>query len=51
MRLDRLPASALAILSGRPAPPPGEKCESTQVYRNGGVGALGHMGTQETAVR
>lgn len=51
MRLDRLPSSALAIASGRPAPSNGEKTENVQVYKNGGIGALGHMGTQEAAVR
>ena len=52
MRLDRLPRSGLSILSGGPAPAEGEKpAESIQVFKNGGVGALGHMGTQETAVR
>ena len=51
MRLDRLPASALALVSGRPAPASGEKSENVQVYKNGGVGALGHMGTQEAALR
>jgi hypothetical protein len=32
-------------------PSEGERVESVQVYKNGGVGALGHMGTQETALR
>ena len=49
MRLDRLPSSALALASGRPAPGNGEKVENVLVYKNGGVGALGHMGTQEAA--
>ena len=49
MRLDRLPSSALAIASGRPAPASGERTENAQAYKNGGVGALGHMGTQEAA--
>ena len=51
MRIDRLPSSALAIASGRPAPSNAEKTENVQVYKNGGVGALGHMGTQEAALR
>jgi hypothetical protein len=51
MRLDRLPSSSMPILNGGAAPDDGEKVENVQVYKNGGVGALGHMGTQEAALR
>ena len=51
IRLDRLPHSSMPIVNGGMVPSEGERVESVQVYKNGGVGALGHMGTQETALR
>ena len=52
VRLKALPSKKpLPILSGGPLLEPDEKVEHIQVYRNGGVGALGSMGTQGAAVR
>ena len=44
VRLKALPSKKpLPILSGGPLPEPDEKVEHVQVYRNGGVGALGSL--------
>ena len=54
MRLERLPTSGAPVLSS--ASPQTEESEvvekeSVQIYKNGGVGALGNMGAQEAALR
>jgi hypothetical protein len=51
MRVDRLPAATLQLFNGGGPPAQGEQLEHVQVYKNGGVGCLGQMGTQEAAVR
>ena len=51
MRLEALPSTPLPLFNGGAPPPPGEKAESVLLYRNGGVGALNDMGTQEAALR
>ena len=51
LRLDRLPAATLPLFNGSGPPAAGEQLESVQVYKNGGVGALGHMGAQDATVR
>ena len=52
IRLESLPsAGTLPLLNGGMPAAPGEKVEHVQIYKNGGVGALGNMGTQEAAVR
>ena len=50
-RIDRLPTATLPIFNGSGPPAAGEQIESVQVYKNGGVGALGQMGSQDAAVR
>ena len=46
-----LASGGLALLNGGMAAAAGERVEHVQVYKNGGVGALGNMGTQEASVR
>ena len=48
MRLDSLPAQALPLFNGGG---PDSAGDPVQVYKNGGVGALGQMGAAEAAVR
>ena len=48
LKLEQLPASSLPILS---VAAPGQTPDTVYIYKNGGVGALGQMGTQEAAVR
>ena len=51
IRIEQLPTIPLPILHGGMPPELGETFEHIHVYKNGGVGALGSMGTQECAVR
>jgi hypothetical protein len=51
LRIDSLPPSCLRLFNGGLPPAQGEKTEHVQVYKNGGVGALGSMGTREASVR
>ena len=51
MRVDRLPVSTLPIFNGSGPPAAGEALEHVQIFKNGGVGALGQIGTQDAAVR
>ena len=51
LRLDRLPLSGTPLFNGGGLPAQGEALEHVQIYKNGGVGALGRLGTQEAAVR
>jgi len=44
LRLDRLPTATLPIFHGGGPPTQGEQLDQVQVYKNGGVGALGQMG-------
>ena len=50
IRLDVIPTTSLPLFNGGAPPPSGEKVENVQVFKNGGVGALNDMGTQEAAV-
>ena len=49
MRFDALPSSTMPLFNGAAPPQQGEKTESVNVFKNGGVGALNDMGTQEAA--
>ena len=51
LRLEALPKLPMALFCGQMPPRPGEALENVAVYKNGGVGALGSMGTQAAAVR
>ncbi len=51
MRLDALPAASMGLYNGSGPAAAGEQLEHVTLYRNGGVGALGHMGAAEAAVR
>jgi len=54
LRLDNLPTTSLPLFNGGPAAltgPNAKPAESVQVYKNGGVGALGQCGTAETAIK
>jgi hypothetical protein len=44
LRLDRLPTATLPLFHGGGPPTQGEQLDQVQVYKNGGVGALGQMG-------
>ena len=50
VRVEELPKLPLPIFHGG-MPQPGESLEFCSMYKNGGVGALGSMGTQAAAVR
>lgn len=50
IRVDALRSTPTPLFNGGAPVPSGEKVESVQLYKNGGVGALNDMGTQEAAV-
>ena len=47
----REPLQPMRLFNGALPPQQGEKVEHVQIYKNGGVGALGTMGTSEASVR
>ena len=51
VQLESLPSAPMPLLNGGMAAAMGEKVEHVQVYKNGGVGALGNMGVHAAAVR
>ena len=51
VRLDRLPAAAMALFNGGVPLSQGENVDSCLLYKNGGVGLLGQMGDANAAVR
>ena len=51
VRLDRLPSSAMALFNGSAPATQGEMVDSVYVYKDGGVGTLGHHGVREAAMR
>ena len=51
LRLESMPTATMPLFNGGAPAPSGEKVENVNLYKNGGVGALNDMGTQEASVR
>ena len=51
IRLDHLPPAAMPLFNGSVPAAVTDKVDSVVIYKNGGVGALGHSGVREAAVQ